>query len=105
MAGSRLINSGSMLLCPHGGSVRIAATGYSARQPDGSIPAKATDAFTIAGCPFVVGSRPSPCIQVKWVVTNAAEKIDGQPSLNAQSSGLCLGSSGDAQGPVTILRV
>lgn len=105
MAGSRLINSGSMLLCPHGGPVRIAATGYSARQPDGSIPAKATDAFTIAGCPFVVGSRPSPCIQVKWVVTNVAEKIDGQPSLNAQSTGLCMGSSGDPQGPVTIMRV
>ena len=102
MAGSRLINSGSTLLCPHGGSVRIATTGYSARQTDGSIPVKATDAFTIAGCPFVVGSRPSPCIRVKWVVTNEAEATDGQPSLNARSTGVCLGGP---QGPATIVRV
>ena len=105
MPGSRLINSGSTLLCPHGGSVRIAATGYSARQLDGSIPAKATDAFTISGCPFVVGSRPSPCTRVNWIVTNAAEQIDGQPSLNAQSMGMCLSAFGGPQGPVTIVRV
>jgi len=105
MAGSRLINSGSTLLCPHGGPVRIMATGYSARQPDGSIPAKATDVFTIVGCPFSAGGPPSPCFRVQWLVTNAAEPIDGVPSLNALSAGICLSGAGVPQGPVTIARV
>jgi hypothetical protein len=105
MAGSRLINSGSVLLCPHGGPVGINATGYGARLPDGSIPAKATDVFTIAGCPFQAGGIPSPCFRVQWVVTNVAEPIDGVPSLNAQSTGICIGIAGAPQGPVIIARV
>ena len=105
MAGSRLINSGSTLLCPHGGPVHIMATGQSARQPDGSIPAKATDVFTIAGCPYMAGGMPSPCFRLQWLVTNAAELIDGVPSLNAQSTGVCLSVAGVPQGPVTIARV
>ena len=37
MAGSRLVSSNSVLLCPHGAPVTIVATGYSARSPiDGS---------------------------------------------------------------------
>ncbi len=105
MVASRLINSRSTLLCPHGGPVHIMATGFRSPLPDGAIPAKATDLFTINGCPFIVGDRPSPCIRVQWVVTNTAEQIDGQPSLNAQSTGLCLGASGAPQGPVIIARV
>jgi hypothetical protein len=105
MSASRLINSRSTLLCPHGGPVQIMATGFRSPLPDGSIPAKATDLFMIAGCPFIVGDRPSPCIRVQWVVTNTAELVENQPSLNAQSSGLCLGISGAPQGPVIIARV
>ena len=105
MSSSRLINFGSNLLCPHGGPVLIMATGYSARQPDGSIPAKATDAFPINGCPLFAGGRPSPCIRVQWLVTNAAEPIDGVPSLNEQSTGICLTAAGVPQGPVIIARV
>ncbi len=105
MAGSRLVNSGSVLLCPHGAPVTIAATGFSARMPNGLVPAKSTDAFVIAGCPFVAGDRPSPCLRVQWLVTNAAEPIDGVPSLDQRSMGICIGASGVPQGAVIIAQV
>ncbi len=103
MAGSRLINSGSLLFCPHGGPVVINATGYSARWPNGLVPAKATDVFTVAGCPFVLpGGGSAPCLGVRWIVVNDDERIDGVPTLNAQSIGLCWGVGPSA--PVIIAQ-
>jgi len=105
MPDSPLINAASTLCCPHGAAVTIAATGVSGPRQRGAVPAKATDAFLVAGCPFAIGAQPYPCVRVQWIVANTAQLIDGVPSLNQQSIGVCVNSSGIPQGPVLIMRV
>ena len=106
MAG-QLLTTTSTLQCPHGGTVAIVSA--NTRVKAGGTPlALATDTFTIAGCPFQIpiglGTVPSPCIQVQWVVTNLRTQVNDTPTLSTNSSGLCLAATQVPQGPVSIVQ-
>jgi hypothetical protein len=101
MAGGALTTMAT-LQCPHGGTVAIVST--NARVAVGGAPlALATDTFTIAGCPFVIGIVPSPCIRVQWILTDLRNTVGGVPTLSAGSVGLCLAGTQVPQGPVVIV--
>ncbi len=61
------------------------------------------DTFTVAGCPFVVGSFPRPCILVKWVVPSSRIKVDGKSVLLKDSMGLCESADQTPQGSPNVL--
>jgi hypothetical protein len=61
-----------------------------------------SDTFTIAGCAFVIGVVPSPCISVQWVQPAAQSTRGGAPTLTLASVGLCLAATQAPQGPVVI---
>ena len=90
------ITTNSVLLCPHGGRIVAAPVGVRPPGPDGAMPLKAQDVFTVAGCAFFIGAIPSPCVRVNWVGAGP----DG--SLNAGSVGLCIGANGAPQGPAVV---
>jgi hypothetical protein len=105
MAGSAL-TAMSSLQCPHGGTVSIVSA--NARVLAGGVPlALATDTFTIAGCPFQipvgVGTVPSPCVRVQWIVTDLRSGVNGAATLSTSSAGLCLAATQVPQGPVVIV--
>ena len=61
-----------------------------------------SDTFTIAGCPFVIGTVPSPCVSVQWVQAAAKVQVAGDFVLNEASVGLCLAATQAPQGSVLI---
>ena len=104
MAGN-LINTSSTLQCPHGGSVSIVSANTRVKA-DGAYCALATDTFTISGCPFQIPAAPSPipspCVTVRWVVTNARTKANGTPKLSQSCVGICLSAAQVPQGSVVV---
>ena len=104
MAGNSL-NTMSALSCPHGGTVTIASA--NARVSAGGAPlALSSDTFTITGCPFQipvgVGTVPSPCVRVQWILPDLRDKTNGSLGLSQGSAGLCLAATQVPQGPVGI---
>jgi hypothetical protein len=101
-----LLTTASSLQCPHGGTVSIVST--NARATSGAPLALATDAFSIAGCPFQipvgVGTVPHPCVTVQWVRTNLRTTVNGTPTLSQDSIGLCLAVDQAPQGPVSVVQ-
>jgi hypothetical protein len=99
MAG--LITTGAMMMCPHGGAVQ--GTPLSRHVQAGGTPLlTASDMFVIAGCPFVVGLVPHPCVSVRWVRPAAHSTASGNPTLTMESVGLCVAADQAVQGTVLI---
>jgi hypothetical protein len=100
-----LIQVGSQIICTHGGqatgipsSPRVLAGG----QPVHTLP----DTFTVAGCPFQVpigaGTKPQPCMTIKWLVPATRVMIAGNPALLRTSSGMCQSAEQIPQGAPSV---
>jgi hypothetical protein len=101
--GAPALTTAAQLLCPHGGTVTIIPSNPGA-DADGAKIATVADTFIIAGCAFVVPPLgPSPCVTVQWVTHDNVVTINGIPTLNKDSVGLCLNASKAPQGPVMIV--
>lgn len=96
-----LLNTASILMCPHGGMVS-AITSNTRVNAGGGPAVLATDTFTIAGCPFVIGVVPHPCVQVQWVQPDARSQVEGNFTLSESSVGLCIAADMAVQGTVLI---
>lgn len=97
-----LLTTASTLMCPHGGPVQIVSSN-TRTQAGGAFAALASDTFIVAGCAFMIGPVPSPCVQVMWVQPAARSQAMGTPTLTEASVGLCMAATGAVQGPVTIV--
>jgi hypothetical protein len=104
MAGHTL-NVNSSLLCPHGGTVQIISTNVRVKV-DNAFAALATDQYLISGCPFQIpigtGTIPSPCLTVRWILTDFRAKVNSTPTLSRSSVGLCQNALQVPQGMVVI---
>lgn len=99
--GFPLLNSGSIVMCPHGGMVQHIPTTGTSYRVSGRPPMLLSDVYLIAGCAFYAYS-PSPCVKVMWVTGSSLLFVKGQPVLTLASVGMCLAASGAAQGPAII---
>jgi hypothetical protein len=96
-----LLTAAASMMCPHGGTV-VATPSQTQAQAGGAPILQATDTFVIAGCPFVVGVVPMPCVSVQW--TMPAQQVQvGTNVLTESSIGLCLAATQAPQGTVLIL--
>jgi hypothetical protein len=99
MAG--LLNSSSFLMCPHGGTVQ-AITSNTRVKAAGDFLLRSSDTFTIAGCPFVIGTTPHPCVQVQWIQTDQKSQVMSNLTLSEESVGLCVAADQAPQGTVSV---
>ncbi len=99
MAG--LLTMSSVMMCPHGGTV-TAITTNSRVQAASDFVLRSSDTFLIAGCPFVLGTVPHPCVQVQWVLTALQSQVTSDFTLTEESVGLCLAPDMAVQGTVLI---
>jgi hypothetical protein len=100
MAG--LLNSSSVLMCPHGGMVQ-AITSNTRVKAAGDLLLRSSDMFTITACPFFLGPLPHPCVQVQWVQPAARSKAVDDFTLTETSVGLCLAADMAPQGTAMIV--
>jgi len=97
-----LLNTSSMLMCPHGGTV-TAITSSTRVTAGGSAVVRASDTFLIFGCAFVLGLEPHPCVQVQWVLPDALSRAEGDSTLSENSLGFCVAADQAVQGAVVIV--
>lgn len=98
------LNISSQLMCPHGGQVQIIGSNFQTKS-QGAFSATSSDTFVVVGCPFTLpGPKPSPCIEVRWMVPDTRVKINGNPTLSRSSVGMCFSADSIPQGPVTVLN-
>jgi hypothetical protein len=97
-----LLNDSSVMMCPHGGSVQ-AVTSNTRAQAAGGFLLRASDTFVVAGCPFVLGLVPHPCVEVQWVQPATGSKAVDDFTLTEASVGLCIAPDQAVQGAVLIL--
>jgi hypothetical protein len=99
MAG--LLNMSSMMMCPHGGTVSAITTNTRV-QVASDFALRASDTFLIAGCPFMLGPTPHPCVQVQWVQPTLHSQVMSDFTLTEESVGLCVAPDMAVQGTVII---
>jgi hypothetical protein len=97
-----LLNIASVMMCPHGGSVQP-ITSNTRAQATGGFLLRSSDTFVIAGCPFVLGLVPHPCVEVQWVQPATGSKAAGDFTLTEASVGLCVAPDQAVQGAVLIV--
>lgn len=97
---AQLLTTASALMCPHGGQVQ--AVSGNTRASAGAAILRASDTFTILGCPLNVAGAPHPCVTVQWVKTALRAKAGGDLVLTTDSIGLCLAGDQAPQGTVIV---
>ena len=97
---SGMLTTASVMMCPHGGMVQASSSNTSV-QAQGMPILRSSDTFVIAGCAFVVGIVPHPCVTVQWVQPAARSKIS-DPTLPQASIGLCQAADQSVQGMVIV---
>lgn len=92
-----ILQLGCTIQCPHGGMVSVVPTNAKVKM-GGAFALLASDVFLVAGCPFMVGPKPQPCLTVEWQVPSTMFKINGQPVLLQTSIGICKSPENAPQG-------
>ena len=101
---SGILTAQTMMMCPHGGTVQVVPATTNVQI--GGVPViTAADTFIVAGCAFVIGTVPNPCVSVQWVQPSTGAAWSGNPTLTAASTGFCLAAAQSPQGPVSIVAV
>jgi hypothetical protein len=75
-----LLHAGATVICSHGGQAQ--PTAPNPRVQVGGQPVVTQAApYTVAGCPFVAGPTPMPCVTAQWVTAALRVRASGQPVL------------------------
>jgi hypothetical protein len=103
-----ILTTASTLQCPHAGSVML-STANAMATADGAPMLLLTDLHTVSGCPFQIpigtGTKPQPCVTVRWLVGAMQTMVNGTPVLLENSVGLCLSAEQIPQGPPRVVNV
>jgi hypothetical protein len=89
--GSTVLTTASQIQCPHGGQATLMTANVKAKA--GTAMLLETDIHVVAGCSFVVGTVPSPCVQIQWNAGAVKVKAGGTAVLTTSSVGTCYGAS------------
>ncbi|MGE3154225.1 MAG: hypothetical protein AB7G48_14385 [Nitrospiraceae bacterium] len=83
-----LVHLGATVLCAHGGQAmptspnpRVLVSG----QPVATQPTP----YSIAGCPFVTGTTPTPCLTGQWLTASTRLLVGGVPVVLFDSQAMC----------------
>lgn len=97
-----LVHVGAVVLCSHVvGQVSIQSSNTRVKV-SGQFVATMSDFYTVTRCPFFVGLKPQPCVLVRWLAPAARVRVNGQPVILQNSSGICQSVEQIPQGPPTV---
>ncbi len=99
-----ILHQNATVLCMHGGQAQ--ATAPNPRVMVGGQPVVTQSApHTVAGCPFVAGSTPMPCVTAQWVTAALRVRVGGVPVLLQDSQAVCVPNGTGVNIVMTQLRV
>lgn len=102
--GAFILQQGCMMQCPHGAPVLVIPS-QSKVLLDGQPALLPGDAASVTGCPFVVGTKPQPCVTVTWSAAATRVQVNQQGPLLQSSVGMCKSAEGIIQGVVLMSGV
>lgn len=83
-----LLHSGATVQCVHGGTATPTATSLRVKVGGQPVATQPTP-WSVAGCPFVTGSNPMPCVTAQWTTAATRVTSDGQAILLSDSQAVC----------------
>lgn len=99
-----LLHVGATVLCAHAGQAQ--PTSPNPRVKVGGQPVVTQPApYTVAGCPFIAGLVPMPCITANWVTAAVRVRAGGQPVLLQDSQAVCVPNGTPVNIAMTQVRV
>jgi hypothetical protein len=105
---SPILTTASTVQCPHGGIVNLTTSNVLATV-DGAPMLLLTDIHTVSGCPFQVpigtGTKPQPCVIVRWSAGATQTMVSRTPVLLQTSVGICFSAEQIPQGPPVVVSV
>ena len=100
-----IVQVGATIQCTHGASAAIVPSQVRVKL-SGQPAAVLSDTTNVAGCPFQVpigtGTKPQPCISVRWTVPATRVRAGGTFVLIQSSTGICQSAEQIPQGPPVI---
>ena len=98
----QILTTASTITCMHGGQA-ILLTANAKVLVDGAPALLETDIHPVAGCPFTIGPKYSPCIRIEWAAGAAKLTINGTKVLVRSSIGKCISAEGATQGVALVV--
>ncbi len=99
--GAAVVTTSSTVLCPHGGQARL-STSQSKVEAGGAKVILISDEHAITGCAFVAGTKPQPCVKLRWIMGAMQSKVDGTAIVTSAAIGLCYSAEDIPGGPAQI---
>lgn len=99
-----LLHVGAIVMCAHGGQAQPAMPQPRVRVSGQPIVTQVAP-HLVAGCAFVLGIVPSPCVVAQWVTGSVRVKSMGLPILLRDSQAVCLPNGTPAIVAMTQVRV
>jgi hypothetical protein len=99
-----LLHQSATVLCMHGGQAQATAPNPRVKV-SGMMTVQMPNPWVVAGCPFVSGSNPLPCVTAQWVSSALRVKSGGMPLLLQDSQAVCAPNGTGVNIIVTQLRV
>jgi hypothetical protein len=98
----KVLTTGGTVQCPHGGQATLNTANTKVSTMAGKVLLE-SDIHTVAGCPFMIGNKPSPCLRIEWKAGATKAKANQTGVLVESSMGLCYSPEGAPQGPATVV--
>jgi hypothetical protein len=99
----KFLTIASQIMCPHGGQA-ILSNSNSKVRAGGAFVLLQADIHSVAGCPFMIGTKPSPCIKIEWSAGASKTKAASGKPLLQSSIGTCYSPENAPQGVAMIVN-
>jgi hypothetical protein len=99
-----LLHSGATVLCAHAGQAQPTSPNPRVRVSGQPVVTQAAP-YIVAGCPFVAGVVPSPCVTATWITAAVRVRAGGLPVLLQDSQAICAPNGTPLNIIVTQVRV
>ena len=91
------LTTASQIMCFHGGRVILTTPNTKAQAVSAAVLLE-SDVHAVAGCPFTVGTKYSPCVRIEWSAGSSKTRVNGTAPLVQSSEGKCINAEGAPQG-------
>lgn len=99
-----LMHVGATVICMHGGQATPTVPNPRVRV-SGQMVVTQSAPYTVAGCPFVAGVTPMPCVTAQFVTAAVRVRAGGLPVLLQDSQAVCVPNGTGVNILVTQVRV